>query len=176
MPDKEEDMDEFLFVHQSNAQKHLLERYGQEICLLDATYKTFKFDVPLFCVCVSTNSGLVVVGLFILPHETCFHIKRGLAVLKDWNPNGKPTYLMTDYDRKEIRAVEETFPGCFSFLCDFHREQAWKRWVGPANGVKDADEVLTMLRSIANSPDEATYNETVGVLKSSSHWLDNKSL
>ncbi|XP_052272079.1 uncharacterized protein LOC127872742 isoform X4 [Dreissena polymorpha] len=66
--------------------------------------------------------------------------------------------------------------GCFSFLCDFHTEQAWKRWVGPAIGVKDADEVLTMLRSIANSPDEATYNETEGVLKSSSHWLDNKSL
>ncbi|KAH3751265.1 hypothetical protein DPMN_185818 [Dreissena polymorpha] len=52
VPDKEEGMDEFLFVHQSNAQKHLLERYGQEICLLDATYKTCKFDVPLFCVCV----------------------------------------------------------------------------------------------------------------------------
>ncbi|XP_052272077.1 uncharacterized protein LOC127872742 isoform X2 [Dreissena polymorpha] len=83
---------------------------------------------------------------------------------------------MMDYDRKEIQAVEATFPGCFSFLCDFHTEQAWKRWVGPAIGVKDADEVLTMLRSIANSPDEATYNETEGVLKSSSHWLDNKSL
>ena len=111
MPDKEEDMDEFLFVHQSNAQKHLLERYGQEICLLDATYKTCKFDVPLFCVCVSADSGFVVVGLFILPHEICFHIKRGLAVLNDWNCNWKPTYFMTDYDRKEIRAVKETFPG-----------------------------------------------------------------
>ena len=37
-----------LFVHQSANQKRILEKYGNEICLLDATYKTTKYSVPLF--------------------------------------------------------------------------------------------------------------------------------
>ena len=32
----------FLFVYQNDDQKRLLERYGNEICLLDATYKTTR--------------------------------------------------------------------------------------------------------------------------------------
>ncbi|XP_073244010.1 uncharacterized protein [Porites lutea] len=38
---------------------------------------------------------------------------------------------MTDFCGEEIHAVEETFPGCSVYLCDFHCEQAWERqrWV-----------------------------------------------
>ena len=32
-----------LFIHQMGWQKRLLQRYGQDICLLDATYKTSKY-------------------------------------------------------------------------------------------------------------------------------------
>ena len=37
-----------LFVHQMAWQQRLLLRYGQDICLLDATYKTSKYALPLF--------------------------------------------------------------------------------------------------------------------------------
>ena len=36
---------------------------------------------------------------------------------------------MVDYDSAEITALEEVFPGIEVFLCDFHREQAWSRYV-----------------------------------------------
>jgi len=39
-----------LIVHQMEWQRRLMLRYGQEICLLDATYKTSKYALPLFFV------------------------------------------------------------------------------------------------------------------------------
>ena len=52
--------DNFLVVHQSLAQKGLMERYGNEICLLDATYKTSCYALPLFLVVVPTNTSYQV--------------------------------------------------------------------------------------------------------------------
>lgn len=69
---------EFLFVGQTESQKRLLKMYGQEICLLDATYKTTKFNLPGFFVCVNTNVGYSTVGCFITADETKASIKRGL--------------------------------------------------------------------------------------------------
>ncbi|CAH3157919.1 unnamed protein product [Porites lobata] len=58
---------------------------------------------------------------------------------------------MTDFCKEEIHAVEETFPGCSVYLCDFHREQAWDRWmVKKENDVSDKKEkVLCRLRRVA---------------------------
>ena len=36
---------------------------------------------------------------------------------------------MTDYSDAEIHAIGSVFPECKVYLCDFHREQAWERWV-----------------------------------------------
>ena len=37
----------FLFVHQEAWQQRMLERYGSELVLMDATYKTTKYAIPL---------------------------------------------------------------------------------------------------------------------------------
>ena len=37
-----------LFVHQNAWQRQLLQRYGNDVCLLNATYKTTKYALPLF--------------------------------------------------------------------------------------------------------------------------------
>lgn len=41
----------------------------------------------------------------------------------------------------------------FVYLCDFHREQAWERWLKATHNEvgKDKAEVLILLRSIARS-------------------------
>jgi len=39
---------DFLFVHQTSWQRSMLQKYGNEICLLDATYKTSRYALPLF--------------------------------------------------------------------------------------------------------------------------------
>ena len=63
-------------------------------------------------------------------------------------------------------------------LCDFHREQAWERWVSTTEhgvtAVKGA--VVSQLRKIARAPSGELYAKAVTDLKSSSVWLNNKRL
>ena len=100
-----------LFVHQFKWQQRLLQRYGQDICLLDATYKTSKYALPLFFLCVKTNIGYIVVASFVLQNETAEDIEEALQFLKLWNPHWNPTFFMTDKCEAEIKAIENCFLG-----------------------------------------------------------------
>ena len=53
----------FLLVHQEKWQKELLAKYGNDISLIDATYKTTRYDIALFFICVKTNVGYIPYSL-----------------------------------------------------------------------------------------------------------------
>ena len=55
----------FLYVHQEKWQRELMQKYGHDLCLMDATHKTTKYALPLFFVCVKTNAGYKIVGKFV---------------------------------------------------------------------------------------------------------------
>ncbi|XP_049330199.1 uncharacterized protein LOC111189631 isoform X1 [Astyanax mexicanus] len=69
----------FLFIHQNKEQQRLLQRYG-EMVLLDATYKTSKYALPLFLVVVRTNVGYKPVAEFICESETTEAISEALKI------------------------------------------------------------------------------------------------
>lgn len=169
--------DSFLFVYQSEKHRYLLQRYGS-IGLLDATYKTTKYALPLFFLCVKTNVDYQIVGTFICEHEGKESIKEGIATLKSWNPTWEPSYFMTDFDEKEINALEETFNSCKVYLCDFHREQAWTRWVnkGEHKVAHVKGEVLARLRRIAKASSFDDYKEALSALYASTVWKSFKTL
>ena len=70
-----------LWVHQR--QRELLTRYGNDISLIDATYRTMKYELPLFFVCVRTNVGYSVVAQFIVQSESMECISEALNVLRN---------------------------------------------------------------------------------------------
>ena len=153
--------------------------------LMDATYKTTKYELALFFVCVRTNVGYSVAGEFIVQSENTENIKEAIEVLKKWNPNWKPKYFMTDYSEAELTAIETVFPDTKTYLCDFHCEQAWIRWCRDhKHGLTEAetDSLLDMLRACAwappaNEPDPAQhYKEAVSQLKSSQVWTSHSSV
>ena len=94
--DDESKKTNFLFCYQTEWQRRLLAKYGNQFCLLDATSRTSRCALPLFFLCVRTNVGYFVVGVFILQQETTECIKEALEIFKQWNPNWQPTNLMTD--------------------------------------------------------------------------------
>ena len=96
---------------------------------MDATYKTTRYDVPLFFVCVRTNVGYQTVAEFVVQRESEERILEAINILKEWDPSWNPPLLMCDYSEAETSAFERVFPSVSVFLCDFHREQAWTRWV-----------------------------------------------
>ena len=175
--DKKEELQKFLFAYQSESHRRLLQMYG-DIFLLDATYKTTRYALPLFFLCVRANVNYQVVGMFVLQNETTDEICEALQLFKTWNPDWNPKYAMCDFDEKEINAVEQTFIGTKAYLCDFHREKAWTQWVNVTehNVRENREEVLGRLRFIAKSNTIAEYKERVDLLKSSTLWRSKPKL
>ena len=174
-----------LWVHQTNWQKQLLARYGNTISLIDATYKTTKYELALFFICVRTNVGYSVVGEFIVQSESADNIEEALQMLKSWNSDWNPRFFMSDYSEAELAAVQAVFPSTKVYLCDFHREQAWVRWCrNHKHGLTqvEADTLLEKLRACAWAPPAEgddlgeLYKLAVNDLKASQVWKNHQSV
>nr|XP_047133456.1 uncharacterized protein LOC124811602 isoform X2 [Hydra vulgaris] len=166
----------FLFVYQSQWQQDLLLRYGNEIILLDATYRTTRYALPLFFLTVKTNIDYQIVATFVTENETKKAITEALNVIKSWNALFQPSFCMTDYCNEEIESLETVFPGCRVIICDFHREQAWDRWLSKlTNGCSDyKGNIISMLRRIARAQNQDEEDAAIEKLQSSNFWFDDK--
>ena len=102
-----------MFVYQTDWMKRLLLRYGNEMCLLDATYKTTRYALPLFFVVVKTNVDYQVVAIFVCEGESTQNILSALQIIKDWNSGWAPLYAMVDCCAEEINALESLFAGMY---------------------------------------------------------------
>ena len=163
------DVSPFLFVAQEKWQQDLLLRYGNAIFLLDATYKTTKYSLPLFFVCVKTNVDYMVVGHFVIQNEDASSIAEALEILRSWNPTWQPRNAMCDFSEAEINALESLFPGISVMICDFHREQAWERWTKKSqNGLShdQREELLACLRGVAFANSEINLAKALQNLES----------
>ena len=78
-------------------------------CLLDATYKTTRYALPLFFLVVKTNVDYQVVATFVSESETEDTIIEALRIIKGWNPQWMPSFFMTDYSKEEINAIKKVF-------------------------------------------------------------------
>lgn len=60
-------------------------------------------------------------------------------------------------------------------LCDFHKEKAWVEWTRrKENGCHE--EVLPLLRCIADSPTEEEFSRRLLLLQQSKAWQENEKL
>ena len=181
--DGDKEAQSLLWVHQEKWQSELLIRYGNNLSLIDATYKTTKYDLPLFFLCVRTNSKYMIVAEFIVQSESADSILESLNIIRQWNPAWNPNFFMCDYSDAEIAAIEQAFPGIVVYLCDFHREQAWTRWVHDRKhglSASDGEALLSMLRACAwASPGEDGkdrdyyYQQYLNTLVNSQVWKQN---
>ncbi|KXJ09652.1 hypothetical protein AC249_AIPGENE11456 [Exaiptasia diaphana] len=167
----------FLFVHQEPWQQRLLARYGQELCFMDATYKTTRYAIPLFFLCVHTNVGYKVVAEFMCQTEDQVLITEALSIIKKWNPSWSPKFFMVDYSTAEIGALEEVFKGIEVYICDFHRLQAQQRWSRAGkNGLSPTEKELFMayMNKITYARTEDDFRKKVAKLKES-HLYKSKA-
>ena len=102
---------QLFFAYQTVWQRRLMLRYGNEITLLDATYKTTRYELPLFFLVVKTNVNYAVVGVFVIQNETTADIIEALQLFQKWNPAWNPKYFMTDFCQEEISSIEAVFKG-----------------------------------------------------------------
>ena len=101
-----------LFVYQTEWQRRLLRRYGNELALLDATYRTTRYALPLFFLVVKTNVDYQVVATFVCEGESTENIAEAMRIIREWNPHFMPRYFMTDYSNEEMKATEQVLTPC----------------------------------------------------------------
>ena len=111
-----------VFIHQSTWQQKMLCCYGNMVTLMDATYRTNIYDLPLFVVSVPTNVGYVVVATAVITDETSESVSTVLRTLSEWNPTWNPRYAMSDFSESQISAFEAVFTGtsCCTRTLEFH--------------------------------------------------------
>lgn len=112
-----------LFVYQSADMQRLYRRYGHGMLLLDATYRTCRYSLPLFFLAVKTNVNYQVVAAFITQQETTAAITEALNWIQSRNPEVMPKYAMVDFCEEEIQALEATFQGYFIEI--FYQNAKW---------------------------------------------------
>ena len=120
--------------------------------------------------------GYKVVAEFLCQNEDNECIAEALNIIKSWNPTWKPKYFMVDYSMAEINAIESEFPDVAVYICDFHREQAWQRWVKAGkNGLTVGEQkmFLELMQAIARARSETSYKKAVESLRKSTLYLEN---
>ena len=125
-----------------------------------------------FFAVVKTNVNFQVVGVLVSQEETKDLIKKGLQIIRDWNPKVTPKFGMVDFDEKEINALEELFPDIEVFIYSFHREQAWTRRTNKSeHGVSHiADDVKCRLRRIAHASSREELDKSIKDFLSWEHF------
>ena len=104
---------------------------------------------------MKTNVDYTVVAEFVIESENTDQIFETLSVIKLWKPSWYPKYFISDYSKAEMRAINMLFPETQLYFCEFHREQAWERWVKDIkHGLSEiqAATLLDLLRDCANAP------------------------
>jgi len=174
-----------LWAHQTQWQREMLTKYSNTMSLIDATYKTTLYDVPLFFIAVRTNAGYVVAAEFIVQSEASQYIEEAINIVKKWNPEWNQNILYSD---AEILTLESAFPKTTVYLCDFHREQARERWVKDHKHGLTMDEGTQLLDLLCDcawaSPSQPGdgkqldyfYLQAVDRLKKSQIWLQHEQV
>ena len=99
----------------------MLELCGSTVCVLDATYSTTCYGLPLFVLCVPTNCGYVIAARFLAADEQASTIQVALRTLSQWCPNWKPKSFLLDFSGAQIAAMEAVFPGLhYSVINAYH--------------------------------------------------------
>eukprot|EP00983_Pelagomonas_calceolata_P077370 1153830-Pelagomonas_calceolata.AAC.1 len=169
---------DFLLVVQTSEQRRMLELYGNVAVGMDSTYKTTMWGFPMFLLSVVDNHGHgFPVAMFIVQREDSSTIAQALKLIKQWSLNWNPKNFMVDKSKAEENAIAEAFgDGVKILLCDFHRLQAWWRYIiAGHNGVKKEyqAQLFCDLRAVADAMSFKELDSRLQHLKQSPAWKSN---
>lgn len=95
-----------------------------QVIMLDCTYKTNKYDMPLLH-CVGRNGcgRTFTVALVWLPNEKEDMYRWALENLQALLPEISPKIVVTDREEALARAIRAVYPSAVHFLCRWHLNQ-----------------------------------------------------
>lgn len=82
-----------------------------ECFVIDSPFNTSKYKLPLYELVAHTNVGNILIGIILTEDDTEKDIFDGLTILKSWNPQWKPSSIVSDCDIARSNALQKVFPG-----------------------------------------------------------------
>jgi len=125
-----DDKNNFMYVvFQTKQMIDVLQKFP-EVLILDFTYKTNKYLLPLLTVMAvdGEGHGLPVLHAFVKKEDTEF-IAKCLTALSSKYDTGLTCCFMVDKDFAEMSALELMFPDVPINICHFHINQAVSRFL-----------------------------------------------
>jgi hypothetical protein len=131
-----------------------------EVILLDCTYKTNRFKLPLLNIVGTTclNTTFYIAFCFIR-HEDEKGFTWALSQLQSFYCNTGPQVLIMDRDMAQLKAARVVFPKIPRMLCIWHIEK--NVLVHSSQYIKDAKEREEFMKdwvNLINSPTIPVYN------------------
>ncbi|KAK2398613.1 protein FAR1-RELATED SEQUENCE [Trifolium repens] len=140
------------------------------VLLMDSTYKTNKYKMPLFEIVGVTSTQLTFnVAYAFLTNEREDNFKWALEACRSLlkNNDGMPKVIVTDRDKSLMNAVETVFPRSTALVCRYHVFKNVRAKLKDLCKAKDKklDDLLETLRlewdSLVESSSEEEYGHAV---------------
>ncbi|KAL4153888.1 hypothetical protein QTP88_001721 [Uroleucon formosanum] len=145
------------------------------VCLMQLD-PTTKYTLLLVFLSCENQCQLLCSSNNIVQCENIDSINEALYIIKSWNEKWVPQYFVTDYCEAEYNSIAKVFNNCPTYICDFHREQAWMRCTNKQGNLHvkdDCGQILNLWRNIAQSNDDIKFKVAVEKMKSTEAWLRN---
>jgi hypothetical protein len=138
------------------------------VLLMDSTYKTNKYKMPLFeIVGVTSTEKNFNVGFAFLTNEKEENFIWALETCKSLFKGVMPKVIVTDRDKSLMNAVETVFPNSTALVCRFHVYKNVRAKFKSLCRAKDQkmDELLNTLKfqweAVVESTTEEAFTEAV---------------
>lgn len=154
--------DTLLFYFQTKFMRNMLRNYRGSV---GCVHKAGEHALPPSLLAVKMPSGYTQAGMFIVQFDTAHCITEALDVFKQWCNNWSPQHWMEDYSKTKIDAFQQVLPESKISICDFHKKQAWQRWLGrQENSMSDLDEAPNLIKHLASASNPNDFYRAFKVL------------
>jgi hypothetical protein len=173
--------DLFCLVLQTKFQSEMFQKLGNALICIDATHNATCYSgMPLFTIMVRDHWGHgkrnalfgrsqlisdlsgVPVAWMVSSNSTNETIKYFLRLVKSWNPDIRPAYMMTDCDQAQIAALEAIYPQSQVLLCTWHVLRA----VQSHFRTDHFPELWALVKKMVHTPDLAEFSKILDKISS----------
>jgi hypothetical protein len=118
---KRKRLEQLFFAHLDAVE---LWKQHPDIILMDCTYKTNRFRMPLLNICVvAGNKKTIQVALCFLSGEKEVSYEWAMKCLRELmekSGTSHPTCIVTDWEKALMNALDHIFPSSAHLLCTWH--------------------------------------------------------
>lgn len=166
---KKDDSDELRDILWAHPDSIILLNKFHLVLVMDSTYKTCKYQLPLLEIVGVTSTGTTFSVAFAYLHSECKdNFTWALKKLKEQITCGDVGVILTDRDLALMNAVELVFPDAVNLLCLFHVCKNVKAKCNLTVFPKEKRKmVMEAWKSVVYSSIESEYQQKLEVFKES---------